>query len=71
LEAAAASSRTNCGIVSPSAFTVFEVEDQRELGRRVYRPQHQVSGFKPTSRLEAIAQADEKEGSCEYSAILF
>jgi hypothetical protein len=33
-------------------------------------PQHQDFGFKPSSRLKAIAQADEKEGNCEYPAIM-
>jgi hypothetical protein len=35
-------------------------------------PQHQDFGFKPSSRLEAVAQdADEKEGNCEHPAIMF
>jgi hypothetical protein len=34
--------------------------------------QHQDFGFKPSSRLEAIAQhADEKEGNSEHPAIMF
>jgi hypothetical protein len=33
-------------------------------------PQHQDFGFKPSSRLKAIAQADEKEGNCEHPAII-
>jgi hypothetical protein len=34
--------------------------------------QHQDFGFKPSSRLEAVAQhADEKEGNCEHPAIMF
>ena len=33
-------------------------------------PQHQDFGFKPASRLEAVAQhADEKEGNCEHPTI--
>jgi hypothetical protein len=35
-------------------------------------PQHQEFGFKPSSRLETVAQdADEKEGNCEHPAIMF
>ncbi len=35
-------------------------------------PQHQDFGFKPPSRFEEVAQhADEKEGSCDHSAIMF
>jgi hypothetical protein len=35
-------------------------------------PQHQVFGFQPPSRLEAVAQhADEKEANCNHSAIMF
>ena len=34
-------------------------------------PQHQDFGFKPSSRLEAVAKhADEKEGNCEHSTIM-
>jgi hypothetical protein len=35
-------------------------------------PQHQDFGFKPSSRLETVAQhADEKEGNSEHPAIMF
>jgi hypothetical protein len=35
-------------------------------------PQYQDFGFQPPSRLEAVAQhADEKEGNCNHSAIMF
>jgi hypothetical protein len=35
-------------------------------------PQHWGFGFKPASRLEAVAQrADEKEGNCEHPTIMF
>jgi hypothetical protein len=35
-------------------------------------PQNQNFGFQPPSRLEAVAQqADEKEGNCNHSAIMF
>jgi hypothetical protein len=35
-------------------------------------PQHQGFGFKPSSRLETVAQhADEKEGNSEHPAIMF
>jgi len=35
-------------------------------------PQYQDFSFKPPSRFEAVAQsADEKEGSCDHSAIMF
>jgi NADP-dependent 3-hydroxy acid dehydrogenase YdfG len=35
-------------------------------------PQHQDFGFKPSSRLEAVAQhADEKRGNCEHPTIMF
>ena len=35
-------------------------------------PQHQDFGFKPSSRLETVAQhADEKEGNNEHPAIMF
>jgi hypothetical protein len=35
-------------------------------------PQHQDFGFKPSPRLETVAQhADEKEGNCEHPAIMF
>jgi hypothetical protein len=35
-------------------------------------PQYQDFGFKPSSRFKAIAQhEDEKEDSCEHSAIMF
>jgi hypothetical protein len=35
-------------------------------------PQNQDFGFQPPSRLEAVAQyADEKEGNCNHSAIMF
>jgi len=35
-------------------------------------PQHQDFGFKPSSRLEAVAQhAHEKEGNSEHPAIMF
>jgi hypothetical protein len=35
-------------------------------------PQHQDFGFKPSSRLEAVAQhADEKEGNSEHPTIMF
>ena len=33
-------------------------------------PKHQDFGFKPSSRLEAVAQhADQKEGNCEHPTI--
>jgi hypothetical protein len=35
-------------------------------------PQYQDFGFQPRSRLEEVAQsADENEGSCDHSAIMF
>jgi hypothetical protein len=35
-------------------------------------PHDQNFGFKPSSRLEAVAQnADEKKGNCEHLAIMF
>ena len=35
-------------------------------------PQHQDFGFKPSSRLETVAQyADEKEGNSEHPVIMF
>jgi hypothetical protein len=35
-------------------------------------PQYQYFGLQPPSRLEAvIQQADEKEGNCNHSAIMF
>ena len=35
-------------------------------------PQDQIFGFKPSSRLEAVAQhADEKEGNREHPSIMF
>ena len=35
-------------------------------------PQYQDFAFKPRSRLEAVAQhADEKDGNCNHSAIMF
>jgi hypothetical protein len=35
-------------------------------------PQHQDFGFKPSSRLETVAQhADEKEGNSEHPPIMF
>jgi hypothetical protein len=35
-------------------------------------PQNQSFGFQPPSRLEAVVQqADEKEGNCSHSAIMF
>jgi hypothetical protein len=35
-------------------------------------PQNQSFGFQPPSRLEAVVQqADEKEGNCNHSAIMF
>jgi hypothetical protein len=35
-------------------------------------PQYQYFGFQPLSRLEAVVQqADEKEGNCNHSAIMF
>jgi len=35
-------------------------------------PQHQDLGFKPSSRLETVAQhADKKEGNSEHPVIMF